>query len=92
MTDTVLDNQPAKPKVLTDARLFELHEKAKDARHNSGTVTLTVDELLEILPPKPVIVAHPAGETAVGDNHQPLAFQPADTSKPVAVAPVVPVA
>jgi hypothetical protein len=82
MADPLLDNKTDKPKLLTDARLFELHEQAKDARVNSGKVSLTVDELLEILPPKPVPIPFNPTQPAAGDAQRPTEFKTADAPKP----------
>lgn len=70
---------------MDDAKLYELHEKVKDAKVNGGFVTLAASELAELLPAQPVIVEAKPSEPAVGDNHQPATFAPAE---PAADAPV----
>lgn len=74
---------------MTPEKLYELHEKVKDAKVNGGFVTLAASELAELLPAQPVIVEAKPSEPAAGDNHQPVKFE---TPEPVAetVAPVDP--
>lgn len=62
---------------MTDEKLFELHEKVKDAKVNGGYVIIDAADLADLLPAQPVAVEFKPAQPAVGDNHQPVELKPA---------------